>query len=217
MNPSPTAILIPSLDRPQSLQGLVENIHAATPELHLILFAVSDPESKAILDRLGEWYLDDSDWDDRRYVTRNNRLLTYIEDAQTVFFGQDDVVFHPGWLSRGLAVMDSGPSVVIINDLHNPAGTQALMRTSYLDRAVYDAPGLAFHPGYLHNFADTEQFYTASLRGELGHARDAVVEHRHPLFGGSAWDDTYRNAVKGWDHDLRLWRERRESIEKALT
>ena len=215
---SPTAILIPSLDRPQNLERLVENIHAATPEPHLILFAVSDLESMTILDDLDEWYLDDRDWEDRRYVTRMNRLISYIEDAQTIFFGSDDVVFHPGWLSRGLAAME-GQSVVVVNDLHNSAGTQALVRTSYLDRAVFDAPSLAFHPGYLHNFADNEMFYTASLRKELVYARDAVVEHLHPVFGGAAslpWDDTYLNSTKGWDHDAKLWRERREAIEKAL-
>jgi len=212
----PTAILVPSLDRPGSIRRLVENIHEATPESHFILFCVSDRESMGILDELGEWYLDDSGCEDRRYVTRNNKLLDYLDDARTLFFGQDDVKFHKGWLSRGLAVMDEGPSCVIINDLHNMAGIQALVRREYLQKAVFDAPGLAFHPGYHHNFADNEQFFTADVQGELAYARDAVVEHLHPLYGGigsEPWDDTYRKSRAGWDHDLRLWRERRVRIE----
>lgn len=212
----PTAILIPSLNRPQNLRRVVENIREATPEAHFILFCVSDANSRDILDELGEWYLDDSDCEDRRYVTRMNKLIDHIDDAETIFFGSDDVIHHKGWLSAALKVMDTGPSMVVCNDLHNLAGTQAVIRRDYLDRAVFDAPGKAFHPGYSHNFADNEMFYTANVRGEMAHARDAVVEHLHPLFGSinaMPWDQTYRDAQAGWDQDVSLWKQRREQIE----
>jgi hypothetical protein len=38
----PCAILVPSLNRPQNLKALVENIHETTPEEHFIVFCVSD-------------------------------------------------------------------------------------------------------------------------------------------------------------------------------
>lgn len=212
----PTAILVPSLNRPQNIRRVVENIHDATPEAHFILFCVSDQESRDILDELGEWYLDDSDCEDRRYVTRMNKLVEHLDDAESVFFGSDDVIHHKGWLTAALRVMDSGPAVVVCNDLHNMAGTQAVVRRDYIDRAVFDAPGKAFHPGYQHNFADNEMFFTANIRGELAHARDAIVEHLHPLFGSInslPWDETYKNAQMGWDADVELWRKRRQLIE----
>jgi len=213
----PTAILVPSLDRPQNLRRTVLNIHDATPEAHFILFCVSDQESRDILDELGEWYLDDSDCDDRRYVTRMNKLIDHLDDAETVFFGSDDVIHHKGWLRAALRVMnEKNAPVVVCNDLHNMAGTQAVVRRDYLDRAVFDAPGKAFHPGYQHNFADNEMFFTANVRGELAHAKDAVVEHLHPLFGSVnslPWDETYRSAQKGWSEDMELWRKRRVKIE----
>jgi hypothetical protein len=214
----PTAILIPSLDRPQRLHQLVENIHANTPEEHFILFCVSDVESQAILDHLGEWYLDDSDCDDRRYVTRMNKLIEHLDDAKTMFFGSDDVVHHSGWLRQALMVMSTGPSCVVVNDLRNMAGTQAVMRREYLERAVFDAPGLAFHPGYLHNFADNEQFWTAQVNSTFARAYDSHVEHLHPIYrqpGGAEWDSTYENAGKGWAHDEALWRERHQLILEA--
>ena len=213
----PTAILVPSLNRPHRLRDVVANIHENTPEEHFILFCVSDDESKTILDELDEWYLDDSDCEDRRYVTRMNKLIEHLDDARTVFFGSDDVVHHQGWLTRALLVMSEGPSVVVVNDLHNMSGTQAVVRREYLERAVFDAPGLAFHPGYRHNFADNEMFFTASQQGEFGRARDAIVEHLHPYYGGSkrvAWDKTYENAQKGWDDDARLWEARSKLIEE---
>lgn len=213
----PTAILIPSLDRPQNLRRIVENIHETTPEEHFIVFCVSDDESKTILDDLGEWYLDDSDREDRRYVTRMNTLIKFIDDAKTIFFGSDDVRHRRGWLSQALLALDkSGCSVAVVNDLHNVAGTQAVIRREYLKRAVFDAPGLAFHPGYIHNFADNEMFFTANVHKELIYAKASVVEHLHPAFGGlgsDPWDDTYRNAMKGWDTDMHLWKQRYAMIE----
>lgn len=213
----PTAILVPSLDRPHRLRDVVANIHENTPEEHFILFCVSDKESKTILDELDEWYLDDSDAEDHRYVTRMNKLIAYLDDAETVFFGSDDVIHHRGWLSAALRVMEQGPSVVVVNDLHNISGTQAVVRREYLERAVFDAPGLAFHPGYHHNFADNEMFFTASQQGEYARALDSIVEHIHPFFGGTkriGWDKTYENAQKGWDKDLALWEARSKLIEE---
>lgn len=217
----PCAILVPSLNRPQNLKRAVENIHEATPESHFILFCVSDIDSMEILDELGEWYLDDSDVDDHRYVTRMNKLVMdgYLDDARTIFFGSDDVIHHPGWLSEALTVMDEGPSVVVCNDLHNSAGTQAVVRREYLKRAVFDHPGLAFCPDYHHNFADNEMFLTASLQGELAYAAKAIVEHLHPVWRANnslPWDTTYINAQKGWTQDAALWAERAKKIEQAL-
>jgi glycosyltransferase involved in cell wall biosynthesis len=209
---------VPSLNRPQNLKALVENIHETTPEEHFIVFCVSDAESMDILDELEEWYLDDSPDEDQRYVTRMNKLIEHLEDAVTVFFGSDDVIHHQGWLSKALAVMNTGPSVVVVNDLHNVNGTQAVVKREYLSRAVIDQPGLAFHSGYIHNFADNEMFLTAARQGECARAMDSVVEHLHPVFGSDnalPWDTTYTNVQHGWGHDEELWKRRRELIQSV--
>jgi hypothetical protein len=217
---SGTAILVPSLNRPQQLQGLVENIHAATDDEHAILFCVSDEQSKEVLASLGEWFLDDSDLDDRRYVTRMNKLVAHIADAEFIFFGSDDVIHHAGWLRDAKKALQGPLQLVVVNDLRNQNGTQALIRAEYLEHAVFDAPGMAFHEGYLHNYADTEQFYTASRRGVYGRALNSYVEHLHPLFQNQrsiGWDSTYTNAMKGWDHDTALYNARTRLIDAALT
>lgn len=212
-----TAILLPSLDRPQNLLRATANIHDNTDGTHCILFCVSDPESKRILDSLGEWYLDDSDVADHRYVTRMNKLIEVLpDDVDTMFFGSDDVIHHERWLSRALKVLARSP-LVVVNDLRNQSGTQALIRREYLEHAVYDEPGLAFHPGYRHNFADTEQFFVANHRGQYARAMDSHVEHLHPLFGAPGsmpWDATYRQAQVGWDQDARRYEQRIEAFLK---
>jgi hypothetical protein len=213
----PCAILIPSLNRAHRLRELVANVHATTPELHRLLFCVGDPDSLAVLQELKESHLDDSEEDDKRYVTRMNKLVfvvrEHIPEAKTVFFGSDDVRFHPGWLTSALFWMDKmGKSVVVVNDLRNPNGTQALVKIDYLDRAVFDSPGDAFHGGYCHNFADTEMFSTAAVQGELTRAMDSFVEHLHPLFGAPnaiEWDETYRvGAMANIEIDRARYEER---------
>lgn len=213
------AILIPSLNRPHRLEATVLNIREVTPEPHKMLFCVADDESKAILDRLGEWYLDDADDPDRRYVTRMNKLVRHIGDADTVFFGSDDVIHHKGWLKEALKVLHHGVSVVVVNDMHNPSGTQALVRADYLQYAVVDSPGDAFYGGYHHNFADNEQSFTAWKRGTYARAMLSVVEHLHPVFqspNSVNWDDTYQQALDGWDGDAALFANRRAFIEEVL-
>lgn len=215
----PTAILIPSLNRPQNLERVWRDIRLGTDEEHTILWCVSDDASKEVLTSLGEWFLDDSDTDDRRYVTRMNKLIRHVGEAKTIFFGSDDVIYHPGWLRAALRVMANGPEVVVVNDLRNPNGTQALIKTSYLDRAVFDAPGEAFHPGYHHNFADTEQFYTAARRGVIARAMQSYVEHLHPIFNDfrhAPWDKTYEDAASSFTKDQERFQARIAAIDRVL-
>lgn len=214
----PCAILIPSLNRAHRLRDLVANIHATTPEQHRLLFAVGDPDSLAILDELGEWYLDDTDDPDKRYVTRMNKLSHIVAEQmpemRTIFFGSDDVKHHPEWLKEALFWMDMGPSVIVVNDLRNKSGTQALIRVEYLQEAVFDSPGDAFHSGYGHNFADTEMFTVAVNHNKLGRAMDSFVEHLHPTWGARnsmAWDSTYEvGAMEKSGADQALFESRME-------
>jgi hypothetical protein len=212
-----TAILIPSLNRAQYLADLVQNIRDATHEDHRIYLMVGDPASQEVLERVGGIeVLNDEPSPDKRYVTRMNELIKQVSEDE-VFFGSDDVVFHEGWLTRARAVMDQGYSTVVVNDLSNPNGTQALMRTDALPLACFDDPDVAFHPGYLHNFADTEQFTTARLQGQLARAMDSIVAHLHP--GGHTgffdnphekrpFDDTYIHSQANWEHDAALFEKR---------
>lgn len=219
-----TAILIPSLGRPQYVRRVYGNIEANTPEPHDQFWCVSGDEYGDILDELslghglGLYAVRDDADPDKRYVTRMNKLAATVRDYDYVFFGSDDVVHHPGWLKEALTVMDEAENaqVVVVNDLRNPNGTQAVVRTSYFPRAVFDDPTVVFHPGYLHNFADTEMFITAAAQQVIYRAPMSQVEHLHPLQQGHSqrpWDDTYANAQAGWNEDAARFNARAALIE----
>lgn len=218
----PVAVLVPSLNRPGRILETAGNIHRNTPMPHLILWMVSDQESIDLLTEMDEPFIDDSAQEDRRYVTRMNVLAREAvrRGSQTMFFGSDDVIHHPGWFEAAVAVMDTlGKAVIVVNDLHNSQGTQALIRADYLPLAVVDAPGDAFHHGYHHNFADNEMFYTAAKRGQIARAFASHVEHLHPIWqapNSITWDSTYQHAVDGWAQDEALFRQRMELIDRSL-
>ena len=217
-----TAILIPSLNRPQRIRPTAEAIHAATPEPHRIYWLVSDWESEQAIGQLGEWCATDYDTTDRRYVTRMNKLVSQLDDdVDFIFFGSDDVIHHPGWVREAMRVFaDPTIQLVVVNDLRNQNGTQAIIRRAYLEFATFDAPGMPFHRGYQHNFADTEQFLTAHVRGVYARSMSSFVEHLHPVMNGPKkidWDDTYLNAAKGFDKDQELFRARAELIVADLS
>jgi glycosyltransferase involved in cell wall biosynthesis len=213
----PVAILVPSLNRPQRLLETVRHIRTTTPKPFGILFCVSDDESRSILQAMGESFIDDGDCEDKRYVTRMNKMVKHLGEARSVFFGSDDVIHRPGWFEAAASVLSDGYAVAVVNDLKNGQGTQALVRTDYLSYAVFDDPDSVFHPGYLHNFADNEMFYTATVRGVCGRALDSIVEHLHPVMGGPLpWDSTYQIATDGWNHDVSLFEERVKLINEAF-
>jgi hypothetical protein len=221
----PCAVLVPTLGRPHRLEAVVANIRRTTPEDHVILACAGDPESLAVFKKLDVFCIDDTDYSDKRYVTRMNALAVWAKNtgAKTMFFGSDDVIHHHGWLSNALEVMagEGEPAVVVVNDMHNPNGTQAVMRADYLDRAVFDSPGMAFHSEYMHQYADTEQFATAQARQTFARAMTSCVEHLHPTWkapNALPVDETYKAAQtwKVWQHDSALFKERLAQIESMF-
>lgn len=214
----PCAILIPSLGRPHRLRDAAKNIRLNSDLDHDILWCVNGLRSKEVLDDLGERYIDDSDSDDLRYVTRMAKLMAWAvaESFKTVFFGSDDVVHHAAWLSTALDVMlRERKACVVVNDMRNPNGTQAIVRTDYLPFLTFDNAKVPFHLGYRHNYADTEQQITADKYGQHTRAMESRVEHLHPIYQNNAsrpWDDTYRDAQKHWNEDASRFNRRIEGL-----
>lgn len=223
-----TAILVPSLGRARHMRRVWGNIEQNTPEPHVQIWCVGEPDyfeimNESLSDADNFMWLNDTDSRDKRYVTRMNKLAraAVALEADFIFFGSDDVVHHPFWLANALKVFEDveEAQVVVVNDLRNPNGTQAVIRTGYLSLAVFDNPGAAFHHGYNHNFADTEMFLTAAERGVIYRAMDSHVEHLHPLHQGAnqrQWDQTYADAQAKWDVDATHFHERMVLMKEAL-
>jgi hypothetical protein len=197
------AILIPVLDRPHRIRPLLANIAETTPEPHTVLFAASDLATVCELQRLGAPHL----WDDGDTWPNRINMLFHATTQPYVFLGADDVLFHPGWLSTLLEAQRHTDGVAVPADLHNPNGTLPLVSRRYVDEESLE-PGVVVHPGYGHNYSDTELFAIARKRGRYTYCPGAVVEHLHPCAGKGEMDATYEKGYATLDADAALYEMR---------
>jgi len=154
------------------------------------------------------------------FAEKVNAAYKITTEAWLLLVG-DDVRFHPGWLEAAQKV---GTDVVGTNDLANPrvlSGEHTchpLIRRSYIDKvgASWDGPGIVAHT-YGHWFVDDEIVTAAKQRGVWGFAKDAVIEHLHPIWGTAPEDETYRLGYERSEADREIFKERLQKyVPEAL-
>jgi hypothetical protein len=203
--PDPTAILIPAM-RPQHFARLVDNIAETTPEPHNVYWAIGTDVAADELARLKQdyWKDDGASWGVRLNFMYHHTTEPYL------FLCADDVKFHDGWLTAAHRCMTGIDGVVMVNDLHNPRGTLALVSRHYLDTesGCVDVPGVVCCPFYRHTYVDDELRDVAQSRNRYAYCPESVVEHLHPAAGKGEWDDVYAVGAQSVASDSALYRSR---------
>lgn len=210
------AILVPVLRRPHRVEPLLDSITHATPEPHTVVFLCS-PEDETEQDAVRsvglQPLLASRSVAPGDYARKINQGITATTEPY-LLFAADDLRFRRGWLERAVSRMTDTVGVVGTNDLGNRhvlAGihaTHPLVARWYTQLGTIDDPDHALHEGYDHNFVDNEFVQTAQVRHAWDFAADSVVEHLHPSWEKSEWDETYARGRAGWHHDARLFRRR---------
>lgn len=193
-------VVIP-LMRPERLAAVVHSL-GGDPRVKVCVVAsvecptVPDVDFEVALDGGGTW-------------AQRINLAYYRLGAPYLFTGADDIRFHEGWLDAALAVMRRVEGVVVVDDLHNPFGTMALVSREYVEEyGTIDGDGVV-HEGYRHNYVDNELFETARYWGKLAYAPESVVEHLHPNAGKGDDDEVYRLGISSLAEDRALYDRRR--------
>ncbi|MGZ6587878.1 MAG: glycosyltransferase family 2 protein [Solirubrobacteraceae bacterium] len=209
-------ILVPVLNRPHRVAPLLADIAAATPEDHSVLF-VADPDDHAELEAIraagGEVIIQGGS-----YAKKINAGVRTTNEPW-VFFGADDLHFHPGWLREALkaGVRANGCGVIGTNDLGNRrvvAGnhaTHSLVARWYAEQGAIDGGG-PLHEGYSHNFVDDEFVETAKHRLNWTFAPDSIVEHLHPDWGKGEHDKTYDKGRSTFREDRAYFHRQRRPL-----
>lgn len=203
-------VLLPVLRRPQRVRPVVESIRAATPQARILF--ICDPDDRPTQDQVA---LADAEMisPGGNYAAKINQGVEH-SDESLIFFGADDLIFHPDWFAVATKRFRPGIGVVGTNDLGNKRtqrdhSTHPLVARWYATRGTIDRGRGPLHEGYHHNFCDDEFIGTAIHRRAYAHAADSIVEHLHPLWGKAENDEIYELGRKGWVHDKRLHRRRR--------
>lgn len=228
MSERSVAVLVPVLNRPQLVAGLVESLDGSvahergegwqvevvfvcSPNDHVEIAAVQKMELDPLV---AQWPPGPGDY--ARKINHAARYAIGELGVTWVFTGADDLRFHPGWLAASVRRhVRTGALVVGTNDLGNPYVMRGLYAThlfvhrEWVARGTVDEPGLVFHEGYDHNCVDTELVETAKARRQFAFARDAHVEHLHPSWKKAVDDATYRKGRKNHHADRQLLNQRR--------
>lgn len=219
------AVLVPVLARPGRVRPLAHSLVSSTAQevedgWQVELVFVCSPEDRREIAAVRkqehaplvvDWPAGPGDY--ARKINHAARLA----DATWLFLGADDLRFFTGWLRACISThIRTGALVVGTNDLGNPLvmrgghATHSLVNRDYLEQGTVDESGLLLHEGYGHNWVDNEFVETARARKTFAFARDAGVEHLHPIWRKGTDDATYRRGQASYQDDRRLYQRRRE-------
>lgn len=210
------AIFIPSFGRPQQLSRVVDNIYENTPPDLFEIYFIFEPNDQASIDAAKNL---------RAKTIINKGKACYADAINTAyhetrepffFTGADDLGFYPNWLQIALAAMADNAMVIGTNDLGSiPIGeernsTHYVVAREYIEKqsGVIDQPNTVLY-GYSHNYTDVELTETAMSRGVYKYCPESIVEHFHPVWNKSQWDETYNKGQRTSSQDERLFKERR--------
>lgn len=195
------AIICPTLGRPEKLEALVENVHAATSSPHTIYLVMETSDRASIAASEGLDTIDVLGSFGSCAKAVNGGYAASEEPFFAVI--NDDCKLHPGWDTNALARMSEETHIVGLNDGSGDCKCFTLARRSYIEAhsGVYDHPNAVYHDGYVSQCVDTEFAFYAQLRGVWADAPDALCEHIHWRFGKA--DPNHPNYVKARETNQR--------------
>lgn len=203
-------VLVPVLGRPHRVVPTIETVRETAPDATLLFIADPDDWDELLeLERVGASTLINSG----NYAEKINAGIRHTGHS-VIFFGADDLKFHPGWLADCMAWVDQGYDVVGVNDLcsrrtqRGEHATHFLVTRSYAEAPTIDGTPGPLHEGYDHSCVDDELIAVARHRGRLVIDPSIVVEHLHRDNGKAPDDETYRKGRARLREDRKLFRRR---------
>jgi glycosyltransferase involved in cell wall biosynthesis len=205
------SIIVPTLNRPQQLIKLVDNINATTADHQVETIVVvedSDSATWAIVKSLpGVLPLSVSGNNTPIYAW-NYGLKHSL--GEWVVQAADDMEFTPDWLSEALATPNKGfiafPDETKASKNSNQTWEPHYMATREWLRTFQH--GVLAVPHYRHWGCDVEICERAAISNTFTRAK-VIVKHNHWLKDASRIDSTYQKAQKWYQRDLNLLELRR--------
>lgn len=216
VSPDLLAVCVPTYGRSERLASVATNIHENTQVPHKIYFGVEpeDTASQEAIKAIGEEFVIS------KYPgCHTGAANTIVELLTEPFFimANDDFNFHKDWDTHAIPGMSENVMVLGLNDMGTgKCNTIFLVKLRYIREmsGVMDEPNTYFYSGYKHNFADTEFYETAIMRGVFAICPDSKVEHMHPGFGKGVKDPTYHRSDSTANGDREVYNSRRSNWQR---
>jgi glycosyltransferase involved in cell wall biosynthesis len=209
------AVLVPVLLRTHRIQPFLSSLRANTPPVFRVVF-IPDPDDEPMIAAVEKAGASDVDvLPVKANYARKINAGVEATDEPLLFFGADDLKFHPEWLERAKERMTEDIGVVSTNDLCNPRtmrgenATHPLVARWYAESPTIDGSPGPLYGRYPHEYVDREFSEVARSRGAFAYAVDSVVEHLHPLVGKAPEDDIYAGIRMRMRVGRRIYAKRR--------
>lgn len=122
------------------------------------------------------------------------------------FVGDDHRFRTPEWDRLFCDLLDErGGGIAYANDGNWTEGQ--LPTNVVMNAAIIRALGWMALPGVKHLYADNAWLAIGEQLGRAFFFPDILIEHLHPMFGGAAWDQMYRdtNTPETYTHDREIF------------
>ncbi len=130
-----------------------------------------------------------------------------VSTGEWIVSGADDLMWYDGWLEAALTTDNDG--WVGFNDGHTQQvgfATHGMVRREVVDRCMAGYFTLPWYKSWYGDFEARARLARGGVRYVI--ALDALVEHRHPIWGTASEDDTYRLGARFHGEDLAEFNRR---------
>ncbi len=215
------SVVIPSRGRADQLKKCINGLKATTQGHDVQTVIVLDEDDAASINAIGATPVTPIvlSGEPKNAVEKWN-LGAHAASGDWLVLGADDLEWGDGWLEKALTTPNQG--FIGFNDGHMDGKELA---THYMMTREYSRAhngGVLAIPHYHSWYLDVEATERAKRAGKFAFAREAYVEHRHPLWNKAQMDDTYRRGQQWYAIDQQTYAERSragfpDDFESVLT
>lgn len=207
-----TAILLPSLNRPEQVARCVDTLRSTTDWRDVdikVMIDLSDKASERALDGMPIELVFTTN--KKGSIAAWNEMLGLFNNYHAYVAAADDLIFRQGWYAAAMKALDKlgGDGFVGFNDLHYDGNKD--WSTHWLatrDFLIDHNGGVIYAPHYGSWWCDPEVCERARRAGKYIWAEDAIVEHLHADYGKAKYDKTYTDANHYHPLDTETYKRR---------
>ena len=130
-------------------------------------------------------------------------LVCMSDDMRFVAYGFDSLIRE--------AFINRAPNLLGYMHFPDTTAKNALCTMTIIGKAYYILDGYIYNPCYLSLFADNEGMEVAMMRNMYYYIDIPILDHLHPAYGLSDWDEQYRQQQSLWTVDETTYNQRKSN------
>ena len=192
MSDETVTVLLPSRGRPTQLRACITGLLASVGHQGVQVVVILDASDPASLEAVQDLpvLVVNTGRDFTTAVEKYNLGYPFAR-GEWIVGGADDLIWRAGWLEAALATDNDG--FIGFDDGYvrkTGFATHGMVRREVVTRCLAGYFALPWYKSWYGDFESRARLARGGVRYVI--AMDALVEHRHPIWGTASDDETYR-------------------------